>query len=87
MDAAAKHSGITEDDKEVRLSHKRIRDMIPRAASFAVLFPLCFSACQMYDEIIADVISNDAELLEKYNEVEKYYQEQEDKKRKAGELK
>ncbi len=50
-------------------------------------FPYCWIGCQVYGAIIADVISNDAELLEKYNKVEKYFQEGEDNKRNAEESK
>jgi hypothetical protein len=61
--AAKKYSGFTEDDKEIRLSHKHIKDMIPIAAHFAVSFPYALTYFLDSGMLISDVISDDAELF------------------------
>jgi hypothetical protein len=80
--ASKKYSGITEDGREVGLSNKRIKDMIPIAADFALKFPYYWTGFLQFCVIISEVISSDATLLEVYYGIEKYYEEEANRKQK-----
>ena len=78
VNVAAEHLGITEG-RQIRLSRKHIKEMIPLATQFATLFPSCFLGFMDSCLIITDAISKDPELSETYRRFEANY-ENDDKK-------
>lgn len=79
--AAKKHSGVTPEGRQIRLSRKRIKEMIPIATQFARLFPSCFLGFMNSCLTITDAISNDPELSEIYRRFEANYDYDETKRK------